>query len=263
MHLATTGPRFCGSRFVAPSRPRRCAHRAHRARPASRRAARKLASRFFASRPSTRAPQVATQSLSTHQASVTYWYGIAPGCVVGPNNAGNSVTVAGTGVYVTNPDGTVTYSPSLAGDPVAGSQPTRIDPRAVTVQQAALRGLGLLNPSQVETSNVLPGDAYFAKVMDPKAIDMSTWTTTFSSHGPGRESPAIPGYTDYALKFYDDRSRGNVIAVIHPTWTFTHMLVDWPLYQFTNYPINYSIAQSFLNSKPPPPPPPQAPSPRG
>jgi len=99
MHLATTcpqpgrraGPRFCGSRSASRSCPRLRASRARRACPASRRAARKLASRFFASRPRVRAWSEPTQSLNTHQGSAAYWYGIASGCVVDPNSGYDAV----------------------------------------------------------------------------------------------------------------------------------------------------------------------------
>jgi hypothetical protein len=115
----------------------------------------------------------------------------------------------------------------------------------------------LLNPNQVETTNVLPGDSSFARVVDPSAINTSTWSSTYSIHGTALESPLLPGYPDYAVKLYNDPSLGNVIAVVHPTYTFTHY-VDAALYTL-GWPVNARIAISFLNSNPPPPPPPQPP----
>ena len=86
MHMATTGPRLCGSRQALRSCPGLHVHRDRHACQAHRRTARKLASRFFHPAPPTRTRPEPTQSLNTHQGSPAYWYGIAPGCVVGPNN---------------------------------------------------------------------------------------------------------------------------------------------------------------------------------
>jgi hypothetical protein len=86
MHLATTGPRLCGSRQALRSCPGLRIHRARRACQAHRRTARKLASRFFHPAPPTRTRPEPTQSLNTHQGGPAYWYGIAPGCVVAPNS---------------------------------------------------------------------------------------------------------------------------------------------------------------------------------
>jgi len=88
MHLATTGPRLCGSGQALRSCPRLRIYRDRHACQAHRRTARKLASRFFPSAPLTRTRPEPTQSLNTHQGSPACWYGIAPGCVVGPNSGG-------------------------------------------------------------------------------------------------------------------------------------------------------------------------------
>ena len=83
-----TGPRLCGSRLASPSRRRLRAPCCHRARPTSRPAARKLASGFLTSRPPTRARQVLTQSLGTHQGNAVFWYEVVLGCVVYLNSTG-------------------------------------------------------------------------------------------------------------------------------------------------------------------------------
>ena len=99
MHLATTGPRLCGSRQASRSCPRLRIHRARHACQANRSAVRKLASGFFHPAPPTRTQPEPTQSLNTHQGSPAYWYGIAPGCVVTPNSASYGA-LAGTTVAI-------------------------------------------------------------------------------------------------------------------------------------------------------------------
>jgi RHS repeat-associated protein len=150
-------------------------------------------------------------------------------------------------------NGQLGVEPSLLSS-VPSQNPDPPDPRAVAVQQAALRALGLLNPDQIEASNVLPRDENFARVVDSDAINTSGWSTEPSIHGSAVESPVLPGYPDYAVKLYNDPSRGNVIAVVHPTWTMIHWAETVP-YMF-GIPVNYYIAQAFLNSNPPPPSPP-------
>jgi len=97
MHLATTGPRLCGSRQALRSCPGLRIHRARRACQAHRRTARKLASRFFHPAPPTRTRPEPTQSLNTHQGGPAYWYGIAPGCVVAPNSSQDRVYLRASG----------------------------------------------------------------------------------------------------------------------------------------------------------------------
>ena len=64
---------------------RRAAHRSQ-ASPGARLADQKLASGFFAAAPVSRAPEVAAQSLGTHHDSAVFYWGVTPGCVVGPNS---------------------------------------------------------------------------------------------------------------------------------------------------------------------------------
>jgi len=55
---------------------------------ASNRADSKLASGFFDSAPTVRAPKLATQSLGTHQENAVFYWGVTSGCVVAPNSGG-------------------------------------------------------------------------------------------------------------------------------------------------------------------------------
>jgi len=118
--------------------------------------------------------------------------------------------------------------------------------KAEVVRQGVLVGLELLNPHQDQTSNIQSLNDNFARVVDPAAIDTTSWTARFSSHATAIESPPIPD-SDFAIKLYQDPTQGNVIAVVYPTNSFMHYL-QYPLY-LMGAPVNYWNASKFLESR--------------
>jgi hypothetical protein len=125
-------------------------------------------------------------------------------------------------------------APSQSADKQA--PPSRGDAGdAQTVRKAALEGLRDINPKQDESSNVVPGDDQFAKVKDSKAIDTSKFNKTISAHGTAMQA-SIPGHPGFAVKIYDDPHRGNVVAVVDPTFSVSH---------FAKFPYFYLICRSM------------------
>jgi hypothetical protein len=128
----TSGPAHRGqSRFFACPRAQRIAPRFRHSRPAKRTAGRKTAPGiFFAPAPKTH-PEIASQTLGTHQESATYVFVFVPGCAVAPNSAADAPNSAPLTInvspypasYNVNNQGTLTiyYSTSTNSTPVDGA----------------------------------------------------------------------------------------------------------------------------------------------
>jgi RHS repeat-associated protein len=65
-------------------------------------------------------------------------------------------------------------------------------------------------------------DYNFAKIINPDAVIDKSWHDAFSLHGVAKESPPIPSASNFAVKYYKDPKRGQVIAIVHPTSSFAH-----------------------------------------
>jgi hypothetical protein len=69
-------------------------------------------------------------------------------------------------------------------------------------------------------------DAYlpnFAKVKDPSKVVDSTWRDATSSHAPNaKESEPLSVAPQFAIKFYDDRTLGDTISIVHVTGSLAH-----------------------------------------
>ena len=137
------GPRSARRRFAsgrrAPQRPQSC--------PASRLAAQKLASGFFAPETGTRIWEVAAQLTSTHLENSVTVVTMVLGCAVAPNNGGTSLTtaaVAGT---------TIAIPGALGGGGVTAGEALAVGARAVPIVAATATVLTLAGDSAMKRDN--------------------------------------------------------------------------------------------------------------
>jgi hypothetical protein len=137
--------------------------------------------------------------------------------------------------------------------PAAHPAPTGTDAslppshNALQVHQAVLAALRLLSPGRDPGKAVRPYTDDFAKVTNRDAIDTSAWHPAFTIHGAdvrAIESPALPGYPEYALKMYEDPRSGDTIAVTYVTGGASHDAFAIPY--VLGKPVNAAIAGFFL-----------------
>jgi RHS repeat-associated protein len=113
--------------------------------------------------------------------------------------------------------------------------------QASTVAQgvnAALSDLGQPQPP----GNIYPYQPDFAGVRNPGFT--SGWPSSTSGHGPSWETGVVPG-SQYAVKYYADPSRGQVIVLTPPTSSFYHYWQAFRFY-FLNENVNQEMAVDFL-----------------
>jgi RHS repeat-associated protein len=94
-------------------------------------------------------------------------------------------------------------------------------------------------------------DENFATINDATFFEKcnrnKNWEEKPSTHSDKTHETSIPGLPGYSFKIYlDDKTRGNVIAVVHPTdGIFSNHTLD-AIYFHLGYPVNANTSHLFI-----------------